>query len=278
MFVLFYSSFVCISAYANVYFKTTITKQNINIIFFQTNIHMSEVHCMSAVRFGQAPHFRAFLLLHTTCMYLCRIRVAKYVVAYCVEWKPKKSKKIFRVNDKNFAGLKWHPADCVGPQLPLDLDAWAEPCLWTACAWRSSTRCRRQSNRVPRFEVFLGTSFSGTLFTQTSSRCMFDVIFVTHKDMMTMPTLPGWTPSWYATIPDLLCVHAVPVLLNIWWWCINNSPEPGTWFHMVGYATREWVLTTEMLRATRSQPESIRDFFSLFPGYNSKGRNQNGGW
>jgi len=31
MCVLFYSSFVCISAYANVYFKTTIIKQNIKI-------------------------------------------------------------------------------------------------------------------------------------------------------------------------------------------------------------------------------------------------------
>jgi len=32
MCVLFYSSFVCIPAYANVYFKTTIIKQNIKII------------------------------------------------------------------------------------------------------------------------------------------------------------------------------------------------------------------------------------------------------
>jgi len=32
MFVLFYSSPVCISAYANVYFKTTIFKQNIKMI------------------------------------------------------------------------------------------------------------------------------------------------------------------------------------------------------------------------------------------------------
>ena len=30
--VLFYSSLVCVSAYANVYFKTTIRTQNINII------------------------------------------------------------------------------------------------------------------------------------------------------------------------------------------------------------------------------------------------------
>ena len=29
---MFYSSFVCISAYANVYFKTTIIKQNMKII------------------------------------------------------------------------------------------------------------------------------------------------------------------------------------------------------------------------------------------------------
>jgi len=32
MCVLFYSSFVCISAYANVYFQTTIIKQHIKII------------------------------------------------------------------------------------------------------------------------------------------------------------------------------------------------------------------------------------------------------
>jgi len=54
MCVLFYSSFVCISAYANVYFKTTIIKQNIKIILLKNNIHVSEVHCESAVRFGQA--------------------------------------------------------------------------------------------------------------------------------------------------------------------------------------------------------------------------------
>ena len=36
MFVLFYWSFVCISAYANVYFKTTIIRQNIKMIPFNT--------------------------------------------------------------------------------------------------------------------------------------------------------------------------------------------------------------------------------------------------
>jgi len=76
------------------------------------------------------------------------------------------------------------------------------------------------------------------LFKQSRLHCLdvFAVIFVTHKSTMTIPTLPMWTPSWYATIPDLLCVHhysAVPVLPKIWWWCINNSPGSGTWVHMV---------------------------------------------
>jgi len=73
MCALFYSSFVCISAYANVYFKTTIIKQSIKIILIagvsmsayandcfkticefmrQINIHRSEVHCGSAVESG----------------------------------------------------------------------------------------------------------------------------------------------------------------------------------------------------------------------------------
>jgi len=43
---------------------------------------------------------------------------------------------------------------------------------------------------------------------------MFDVIFVTHKSMMTMTTPTLWTPHWYATVPYLLCVLAVPVLLK----------------------------------------------------------------
>jgi len=54
MCVWFYSSFDCIYAYANVYFKTPIIKQDITIIISQNNIHVFEVHCGSAVRFGQA--------------------------------------------------------------------------------------------------------------------------------------------------------------------------------------------------------------------------------
>jgi len=54
MCVLFFSSFVYISAYANVKFETTIIKQNTKIIIFQNNIHVSEVYCGSAVRFGLA--------------------------------------------------------------------------------------------------------------------------------------------------------------------------------------------------------------------------------
>jgi len=44
---------------------------------------------------------------------------------------------------------------------------------------------------------------------------MFGVIFVTHKSMMIIPTPTLWTPLWHATIPDLLCVLAVPVVLKI---------------------------------------------------------------
>ena len=33
----------------------------------------------------------------------------------------------------------------------------------------------------------------------------------------------------YAAIPELLCVLAVSVLLNIWWWRINNSPKSSMW-------------------------------------------------
>jgi len=38
---------------------------------------------------------------------------------------------------------------------------------------------------------------------------MFEVVFVSHKGMMTIPTPTVWIPSWYDTIPDLLCVPAV---------------------------------------------------------------------
>jgi len=44
---------------------------------------------------------------------------------------------------------------------------------------------------------------------------MFDMTFVTHKSMMTIPTPTVCAPLWYTTIPDLLCVHIVPVLLKI---------------------------------------------------------------
>ena len=54
MCVLFYSSFACLSAYASVYFKTTIMKQNIKILLLRNNIHVSGVHCGGAVRFGHA--------------------------------------------------------------------------------------------------------------------------------------------------------------------------------------------------------------------------------
>ena len=44
---------------------------------------------------------------------------------------------------------------------------------------------------------------------------MFDVILVTHENIMMITTLTLWTPPWYATIHDMLGVLAVPVLLKI---------------------------------------------------------------
>jgi len=40
---------------------------------------------------------------------------------------------------------------------------------------------------------------------------MIDVIFVTHKSPMTIPTQIVTTPPWYAAMPDLLRVLDVPV-------------------------------------------------------------------
>ena len=78
---------------------------------------------------------------------------------------------------------------------------------------------------------------------------------------MTIPTPTLWTPPWYAVIPDFLCVLAVPVLLKIWWWCINNPPESGTWvrsqfdFTKLAFITGNsslpspplWIWSTEIL-------------------------------
>ena len=63
MCVLFYSSFVCMSAYANV-FSTIICK-----FIRQINIQMSGV--IAGVLFDSAGRFWDTLLLRTTCMRLC---------------------------------------------------------------------------------------------------------------------------------------------------------------------------------------------------------------
>ena len=58
MCVLFYSSFVCISVYANVYFKTTIIKQNIKIILI-AGVPKSQA---APVYLITAHHLCAFLM------------------------------------------------------------------------------------------------------------------------------------------------------------------------------------------------------------------------
>jgi len=82
---LFYPSFVCMSAYANVYFKTTIIKQNIKTILLQSNIHVSEVYCGSAVRFGQAlPGFSPYYCTPLVCI--------SVVIGLLAVWRHNKTK------------------------------------------------------------------------------------------------------------------------------------------------------------------------------------------
>jgi len=46
--------------------------------------------------------------------------------------------------------------------------------------------------------------FNQKLYSQRKLfRCMFDVTFVTHKIMITIPILSVLTPPWYATISNL---------------------------------------------------------------------------
>jgi len=89
--VLFFSSFVCTSAYANVYFKTTIIKQNIKIIILQNNIHVSEVHCgieCRSIRSGASglPYYCAPLV--------CISEVIELLAVYRHN-KPKTQKKTY---------------------------------------------------------------------------------------------------------------------------------------------------------------------------------------
>jgi len=42
---------------------------------------------------------------------------------------------------------------------------------------------------------------------------MFDVMFVTHKSKMTIPTLIVTTPPRYAAIPDVVCTKKDKVYL-----------------------------------------------------------------
>ena len=62
---LFDSSFVCVIANANVYFKTTFMCPR----------------SIAGVPFDSVKRFRASLLLHTTCMHLCCNWVANCVAA-----------------------------------------------------------------------------------------------------------------------------------------------------------------------------------------------------
>ena len=75
--VLFSSSVVCISAHANVYFKTTLKCPR----------------SIARVPFDSVRRFRATLLLRTTCMRLCCTGFAS-----CVQHNKPKTKKHFSTN------------------------------------------------------------------------------------------------------------------------------------------------------------------------------------
>jgi len=50
--------------------------------------------------------------------------------------------------------------------------------------------------------------------------------------MMTIPTPTVWTPPWYATIPKLLCVLAVPAFPQNM--MMMYQPFPGTFVYILG--------------------------------------------
>ena len=94
-------------------------------------------------------------------------------------------------------------------------------------------------------------------------RCMFTVIFVTHKSMIPIPTMTVWTPPWYATTPDLLCVHAVPVLLRIYDYVSKIPPNQvresmWSWFRFTLLAggrlfelpNRSWIAPSPFLSSS----------------------------
>ena len=62
---------------------------------------------------------------------------------------------------------------------------------------------------------WLSSKCPQTAYIVALFRCVLAVIYVTLKSMMTIPTPTVWTPTWYATVADLLCVHSVSVLLQI---------------------------------------------------------------
>jgi len=100
-----------------------------------------------------------------------------------------------------------------------------DPC----CAWTWREHCKRAlwTSLIRRhLQTFAGIRFYPGGFVL--NRMMFACRDTCDKSMMTIPTPTVWTPPWYATIPNLLFVFAVPIVLKIFWRCIINSPESCT--------------------------------------------------
>ena len=98
-------------------------------------------------------------------------------------------------------------------------------------------------------------------------RCMLAVILVTHKSLMTIPTPTMRTPTWYATIPDLLCVLHVPVLLK---WDDDVStipPNPvrqSIWFVFSLLCFREAAFSNYQIAHGLPPPLSNSDFLECW--------------
>jgi len=89
MCVLFYESFVCIYAYANVYFKTTITKQTIKIILLAFGFPRNNI--ISLILLAGVPSSRATFGFPQYCASTF-VRFGCTRHASFVDTKPKKTK------------------------------------------------------------------------------------------------------------------------------------------------------------------------------------------
>jgi len=89
---------------------------------------------------------------------------------------------------------------------------------WLRCSWAGALSCAIKWSFSLRMITENILQISSNLHNMFSSRL---------KEFVCVPHI--FILLDYAAIPELLCVLAVSVLLNIWWWRINNSPKSSMW-------------------------------------------------